>query len=776
VGPDTLSKLAVTSSHFTGEETKRADPSQGSFLFSSLSGHRQAIGLATSPFQAENSSSKTASLSNIMKDTKDTHSGSHKLKSMFGVVCTGAKAKEIENVEDSEEDIKGTKNKNGNRRKSTKMDKKMSSPKDHTKESARGVDESVDIRKAEREILCRKVLERLKSVEVYKDGDDPVLENIVSNIEDNYSKHFNQLNVDESTSEKRRKMKQDIKKYGKEIELEETLIVTKLELRKNSLRRQLPNCFDGLRSLVSLDLSLNGELLRGPIPRSIGELESLRHLNLSGNGLSGPLPDVLFSRLHSIVTLDLSRNKLNKEIPDFNWKQLMENSNKVNSEEAHDEGNELKKKTPHHHEHDKDDPIGKHPLPQLELIDLSENCFTGHLPHWLRTLPKIRHMKLRANKFTGTLDSLFLPPATSHESSDDEDDYVEDDDDSEDDDIEKQEDGGDEKDDKVNMFDTGVGGEAETKSSGIRSRCGGMMRRDELIKPLELPPPPLPKSGGKGETSEFFSELRSLDLSYNQFSGAIPSTLGCLRGLVTLDLSSNNFSGDFPIASLAYNRDLRHAALHGNQHLTVQAELHGAVDLAKPLGVSLDKQARVVAITPIVKASINTDDNDDADQDSSTDKKHVKFPSLFYQDDGKDENEIPQTGQGGLIVGARIVSVGDTSVSSTAEVEEALARWKFTGEKTAPISFKVSTSGQDIVEKGILSIMAPDQETRIQVDANDSRFKPSLWTHETNSGNCAGSVFNNFQHRLPGLLNIRTPGSIGDKKWDIISSTVAFGV
>lgn len=67
-----------------------------------------------------------------------------------------------------------------------------------------------------------------------------------------------------------------------------------------------------LNQMSGLDLSCNN--LTGEIPRSLGNLSSIRALNLSHNHLTGSIP-VSFSNLTKVESLDLSYNNLSGEIP-----------------------------------------------------------------------------------------------------------------------------------------------------------------------------------------------------------------------------------------------------------------------------------------------------------------------------------------------------------------------------------------------------------------------------------------------------------------------------
>jgi hypothetical protein len=76
------------------------------------------------------------------------------------------------------------------------------------------------------------------------------------------------------------------------------------------------------------------------------------------------------------------------------------------------------------------------------------------------------------------------------------------------------------------------------------------VRRDAIPTPRALPPLPL-----LGQP--FLGTLRTLNLGNNALTGAVPSSVGHLRGLVSLDLSANRLSGLVPLGALAYAKDLR---------------------------------------------------------------------------------------------------------------------------------------------------------------------------------------------------------------------------
>jgi hypothetical protein len=226
--------------------------------------------------------------------------------------------------------------------------------------------------------------------------------------------------------------------------------------------------------------------------------------------------------------------------------------------------------------------------------------------------------------------------------------------------------------------------------------------------------------------------------------------------------------------------------------------VHAEIDLGKPLGVGLSRDAVVKRVAPpppptkesssfildpkhkLKKRSSNSRGNkkrggSDDDDDDGGDENKGGDPR--DEEDEEEEEPPPESGaQGGLRVGCRLVAVGDVSVKSRAEVEQALSRWRFEGMGTCPITFTEAAQGAQL-ERQLLAVMAAGQESRVAVDAGEARFLPSLWTDPGTSGFCPGRDFSTFQARLPTLLGLRPAGSsLLDKKWEIKSSTVAFGL
>ncbi|KDO48310.1 hypothetical protein CISIN_1g041249mg, partial [Citrus sinensis] len=103
--------------------------------------------------------------------------------------------------------------------------------------------------------------------------------------------------------------------------------LTTIGLFNNNLSGTIPPQLMGLTSLVALDLSRNQ--FRGSFPTEVGNLINLETLTVSGNILQGEIPSTLGSCIkleilemqgnvfQGLTILDLSRNKLSGEIPEF---------------------------------------------------------------------------------------------------------------------------------------------------------------------------------------------------------------------------------------------------------------------------------------------------------------------------------------------------------------------------------------------------------------------------------------------------------------------------
>ncbi|KAM7252497.1 hypothetical protein ACFE04_024380 [Oxalis oulophora] len=127
-----------------------------------------------------------------------------------------------------------------------------------------------------------------------------------------------------------------------------------LSLRSNSFTGSVGESLTRLNSLQSLDLSHNS--LSGVLPKSMNSMPNLRRIDLSYNKLSGSLPKLP----KTLNELALKSNLLSGSIQSFSFADLT----------------------------------------QLEVIELSENSFSGVLQSWFFRLQSLQQVNLSNNSLT----------------------------------------------------------------------------------------------------------------------------------------------------------------------------------------------------------------------------------------------------------------------------------------------------------------------------------------------------------------------------------------
>ena len=181
-------------------------------------------------------------------------------------------------------------------------------------------------------------------------------------------------------------------------------VLESLFLTNNKLNGTVPNWLHEIDSLIFVNLAqnflttpvdqfsrnyklrqldLSDNLLTGVISSSICNASSLEILVLSNNKLAGTIPQCLASSSFLFI-LDLEINRLNGTLPNTFSKNSLMTSLNLNDNRL--EG----------------------PLPeslsncmQLELLNVGNNQIEDTFPHWLPTLPYLKVLVLRANKFHG---------------------------------------------------------------------------------------------------------------------------------------------------------------------------------------------------------------------------------------------------------------------------------------------------------------------------------------------------------------------------------------
>ncbi|GKV52714.1 hypothetical protein SLEP1_g59285, partial [Rubroshorea leprosula] len=158
--------------------------------------------------------------------------------------------------------------------------------------------------------------------------------------------------------------------------------LTRVDLSSNLVQGSLPilsTTWD-FRHLI-----ISGNNLTGEIPSSYCNLTSLNVLNLAKNNLGGKIPECL-GNFSFLYILDLQMNKFHGIIPNsfVDESQLMTlNLN----------GNQLEGILPR--------TLGYCRL--LQVLDVGNNCLNDTFPHWLGVLSELKVLILQSNRFHGAI-------------------------------------------------------------------------------------------------------------------------------------------------------------------------------------------------------------------------------------------------------------------------------------------------------------------------------------------------------------------------------------
>ncbi|KAK1628387.1 hypothetical protein QYE76_002702 [Lolium multiflorum] len=134
-----------------------------------------------------------------------------------------------------------------------------------------------------------------------------------------------------------------------------------LLIDNNNFSGRIPSTL-GLLNVLEVLRFDNNYQLSGPVPSNINNLTKLAEFHLENNQLSGPLPDL--TGMNSLSFVDMSNNSFNAS----------------------------------------DDPSWLTALPSLTSLYLENLDIGGQLPQALFSLPAIQTLRLRGNRFNGTLN------------------------------------------------------------------------------------------------------------------------------------------------------------------------------------------------------------------------------------------------------------------------------------------------------------------------------------------------------------------------------------
>ncbi|GLU15255.1 hypothetical protein SLE2022_317610 [Rubroshorea leprosula] len=327
--------------------------------------------------------------------------------------------------------------------------------------------------------------------------------------------------------------------------------LTQVDLSSNLLQGSLP-----ILSTTSdfMSLIISGNNLTGEIPYSYCNLTSLIALILANNSLGGKIPECL-SNFSYLSILDLRMNKFHGRIP---------NSfvNRSDLRTLNLNGNQLEGILPRS--------LGYCSL--LEVIDVGNNYLNDNFPHWLGALPRLKVLILQSNRFHGAINfmpAFYFPDLRIIDVSHNDftgllpSNYFK---------------------NLTGMRDVHED-DAELEYIGVHWLFGGSVDYyyDDsvmvIMKGLKMELKRILRTFSTidfssnrfhGHIPEELGELNSLyllNLSHNCLTGQIPSSLGKMTQLESLDLSSNKLDGRIPeqLTSLTFLSDLNlsHNKLEG---------------------------------------------------------------------------------------------------------------------------------------------------------------------------------------------------------------------
>ncbi|KAF8045221.1 hypothetical protein N665_5388s0001 [Sinapis alba] len=256
--------------------------------------------------------------------------------------------------------------------------------------------------------------------------------------------------------------------------------VESMDLRNNNLMERLPDVFDKSSPLTTLDVSHNQ--ITGKLPRSLTHCKDLEYLNVEGNRIEDTFPFWL------------------KDLP--NLRVMVLRSNMFHGPIY----------SPQHY------PLS---FPQLRMVDISRNKFTGSLPHdyfvnWsipLITTPQNEGnlMYMEDHYLNGYYPSMYLRNK-----------------------------GIDMELEKILVTYTAIDF-SENKLGGQIPDSIGLLKSLIVLN--------LSSNGFTGHIPSSWANLtslESLDLSQNQLSGKIPQELATLSFLERINVSHNKLTGQIP--------------------------------------------------------------------------------------------------------------------------------------------------------------------------------------------------------------------------------------
>ncbi|XP_072952094.1 receptor-like protein EIX2 [Typha angustifolia] len=277
----------------------------------------------------------------------------------------------------------------------------------------------------------------------------------------------------------------------------------------NATFSSLPLYSSNLTSLVSLDLGYN--YFHSTIPNGLLEnMTSLEELGLEGNDLIGMVPETL-KNLRNLNILDLSENQISGDIAEL-MKRLP-----PKIEELDLFGNNLTESLPSWLEH----------MTSLRSLDLSNNSLSGHIPSGIGKLTNLSSLDLSSNHLVGIISGDHFASLTRLEYL-----YLSD------------------NSNLTMVVDPNWIPPFKLKYVDLSSCNLGPHFPTWIRSQTDIIYLTMSNSGIADRLPDWFwnviSLVKYLDLSLNQISGVLPSTLEFLSAALEINLNSNQFHGGVP--------------------------------------------------------------------------------------------------------------------------------------------------------------------------------------------------------------------------------------
>ncbi|XP_013716483.1 receptor-like protein 1 isoform X2 [Brassica napus] len=269
----------------------------------------------------------------------------------------------------------------------------------------------------------------------------------------------------------------------------------------------------------------------GTIPSSMGEMRSLELLDMSYNRLYGQLPKTFLRGCYSLMMLRLSNNQLQGKV-------FPRHANLTSLVLLYLDGNSF------------DGSLGKGLLnsKRLDLLDISDNRFSGTIPFWIGKMSDLTHLYMKGNKLKGPLPhqlqnlQLQVVDISNNSFSGSIPENIA---------VSWLRDLRLHSNQFVGSVPSYLFKSEELQLLDLRHNNLSGMSLDTIGKTSNLRVLLLRNNSFRTHIPDMICQLSNvglLDLSHNKFKGAIPSCFGnILQDMYGLDLSSNQLSGEIPV-------------------------------------------------------------------------------------------------------------------------------------------------------------------------------------------------------------------------------------